>query len=80
MELIWFISGVLFALVVIPILDSLTNLIMTMLEAIKTKYAESIHNRSIRMQKAASSLEEHPTRQIGFVLSEEEEEVDDEND
>lgn len=75
MELIWFISGILFALVILPLLNSLIELIMAWFETKRMKCAEAINDSNINMQKAASSIEEqHSTRQIGFSLSEEEEE------
>lgn len=75
MELVWFISGILFALVILPLLNSLMELIMAWFETKRMKCAEAINNSNINMQKAASSIEEqYSTRQIGFSLSEEEEE------
>lgn len=75
MELVWFISGILFALVILPLLNSLMELIMAWFETKRMKCAEAINNSNINMQKAVSSIEEqHSTRQIGFSLSEEEEE------
>ena len=78
MELLWFISGVLFALVGLPLIETITSLIMTWLESKKIKHTEIINDGNIRMQKAANRIEEitHP---IGFTLSEEEEEYTDEN-
>ena len=48
---------------------------MAWFETKRMKCAEAINNSNINMQKAASSIEEqYSTRQIGFSLSEEEEE------
>lgn len=79
MELIWFIAGVLFALVIMPLLETFTSYLMTCIESKKIKHTEAINDGNIRMQKAASSVDEYPTRQIGFVLSEEEESEDEED-
>lgn len=79
MELVWFISGAIFAWFLWPCFSSLTELITTWLESKRMKCAESINNSNINIQKAVSSVEEIPTRQIGFSLSEEEEEFEDED-
>lgn len=79
MELVWFISGALFAWFVWPCLNSLVELITAWFETKRMKCAEAINNSNINMQKAVSSVEEIPTRQIGFSLSEEEEEFEDED-
>ena len=81
MELIWFISGILFALVILPLLNSLIELIMAWFETKRMKCAEAINDSNINMQKAASSVEEvYPTRRIGFSLSEEEEDCEEDED
>jgi hypothetical protein len=51
------------------------------METYRMKCAEAIHNSNINMQKATSSVEEEfPTRQIGFSLSGEEEECEEDED
>lgn len=81
MELIWFISGVIFALVILPLMHSLAELIVAWMETYRMQCAEAINNSNINMQKAASSVEEEfPTRRIGFSLSEEEEECEEDED
>ena len=80
MELIWFIAGILFYLLIAPILEAFTSYLITVIESKKIKYTETINNGNIRMQKAASSItDECPSRAIGFVLSEEEESDDEED-
>ena len=81
MDIVWFISGVIFALIVLPFMHSLAELIIAWMETYRMKCAETINNSNINMQKAASSVEEEfPTRQIGFSLSEEEEECEEDED
>lgn len=81
MELIWFISGILFALVAMPLINSLIELIMAWFETKRMKCAEAINNSNINMQKAASSVEDLPkTYPIGFALSGEEEEYEEDDD
>lgn len=81
MPLIWFISGILFSIVAMPIINSLTDLIIAWLETKRMKCAEAINNSNINMQKAATSVEEEIAimQPVGFTLSGEEEEYNDEN-
>lgn len=80
MELLLFISGILFTLVLLPLLESVTSLAITWIESKKIKYSEAINDGNIRMQQAANHNEECSTRPIGFILSNEEgEEYEDED-
>jgi hypothetical protein len=64
-----------------PLINSLVELIIAWFETKRMKCAEAINNSNINMQKAASSVEEEfPTRRIGFSLSEEEEECEEDED
>lgn len=80
MELVWFISGIIFTLIIVPTLNSLADLIAAGIETKRIKYAETINNSTINIQKAAAQLEDAPVAHpIGFSLSEKEEEcIDDE--
>jgi len=81
MDIVWFISGMIFALVILPFMHSLAELIIAWMETYRMQCAEAINNSNINMQKAASSVEEEEfsTHRIGFSLSGEEEEYE-END
>ena len=48
MELIWFIAGVLFALVIMPLLETFTSYLMTCIESKKIKHTEAINDGNIR--------------------------------
>ena len=81
MELVWFISGALFAWFIWPCLNSLTELIAAWFETKRMKCAEAINDSNINIQKAVASAEEVPiAHPIGFRLSEEEEEYEDDED
>ena len=81
MDIVWFISGILYGLVVIPFLHSLADLIVAWMESIRMKCAEAINDSNINIQKAVASAEEVPeSRPIGFQLSEEEEEYEENED
>ena len=80
MELIWFIAGILFVSVIMPLIKAVVGYILMWIEYKQIKYTEAINDGNIRMQKAAVSIEDaSPSRAIGFVLSEEEE-LEDEED
>ena len=81
MDIVWFISGVIFALVVLPFMHSLAELIVAWMETYRMQCAEAINHSNINMQKAVASAEEVPDpHPIGFRLSEEEEECEDDED
>ena len=80
MELIWFIAGVLFVSVIMPLIKAIVGHILMWIEYKQIKYTEAINDGNIRMQKAAASIDDvRPSRTIGFVLSEEEESEDEED-
>ena len=80
MELLYFILGILFVSYVIPLLDGLSGLLLTWMEAKKAKQSEIINLTNIKMRQAAASVEDDaPTRLIGFCRDDDyEEEEDDE--
>ena len=69
-----FILGILFALVVIPLADGLTSVILSLFELIRSYFAVKIAKCNYKIQ---NPVVEEPTRKIGFVMSEEEMEVED---
>ena len=82
MPLIWFVCGILFTELILPLLKKLGELIVTRLEKTEAKLSESINESNIKMKQAVASAEEKKDikYQIGFSLPacEEEEDEDDE--
>lgn len=77
-ELIYFILGILFVQYIIPVLESLTSLLMVQIEAKKAGYSEIINDINLKIEKATASAEK--TSVIGFQLPDEYEEEDEENE
>ena len=71
----YFIAGMIFATVIAPILDSLTAVIMTALEAIKGKITVKITEYNYQIQKLGD--EPISPRVIGFAPPVEEDGKDD---
>ena len=81
MELLYFILGILFVSYVIPLLDGLSGLLLTWMEAKKAKQSESINLSNIKMRQAAASAEDDtPKRLIGFCREDDYEEEEDDDD
>ena len=80
MELLYFILGLIFASYISPILDGIGSLFLTWVEVQKAKMGEQVSMIEIRVRRATE--EEPPRRQIGFYVSEEDDEVypEEEND
>lgn len=79
MELLYFILGIIFVTYIIPLLDGISAWFLTWVEAKKAKQSEIINLTNIKMRQAAASAEEDsPKRLIGFRMSDEEEEYEDE--
>ena len=83
MPLVWFIFGILFAELLLPLLKKLGELIATRLEKTEAKLSESINESNIKMKQALASVDKDdmPKYQIGFAIpacdEEEEEDIDD---
>lgn len=81
MELLYFILGILFVSYVIPLLDGLSGLLLTWMEAKKAKQSEIINLTNIKMRQAATSAEDDtPKRLIGFCREDDYEEEDDDDE
>ena len=81
MELLYFILGILFVSYVIPLLDGLSGLVLTWMEAKKAKQSEIINLTNIKMRQAAASAEDDsPKRLIGLCRDDDYEEEEDEED
>ena len=81
MELLYFILGILFVSYVIPLLDGLSGLLLTWMEAKKAKQSEIINLTNIKMRQAATSAEDDtPKRLIGFCREDDYEEEEDDDD
>lgn len=75
-NLIFFILGIIFIELIIPVIEALTIVIVTALEVAKGKLNMIISNYNIRIQKMAEELEPENTHAIGFVVQNNEEEED----
>lgn len=81
MELLYFILGILFVSYMIPLLDGLSGLLLTWMEAKKAKQSEIINLTNIKMRQAAASAEDDtPKRLIGFCREDDYEEEEDDDD
>lgn len=82
MELLYFILGALFIQFIIPILDGAAALILTWFEVKKADFGEHINAINVKIRETQTS-DDPPVspRVIGFTLSDEyeEEDEDDEN-
>lgn len=77
MNLLYFFIGVIFIELVIPILESLATLVVTVLEALSTKIAVSVAKSKISIQKICEDAEPKETANaIGFVYHAPEEKDD----
>ena len=76
----YFIAGILFVQIVIPILDGIAALFLALVELIKGRINIDIVKSSVKIQKLKDSLDDDgPKRAIGFVVSEETEEEDEDD-
>lgn len=64
-----FILGIIFIIMVIPISESITSLILTFIEALKSELGAWIAKNNQKVEKNSAQ----PQRLIGFAISEEEE-------
>ena len=77
MELLYFILGIIFVTYVIPLFDGVSAWFLTWVEAKKAKQSEIINQINIKMRQAAASAEDDsPKRLIGFCMSDEKEEYE----
>lgn len=72
-----FILGLIFGLVIQPLLDGFTSLLLSLFETIKSYFAVKI---STNNQKMAKLNDDSPKHAIGFVVPGEEEYYDEEDD
>ena len=84
MELLYFILGILFVSYVIPLIDGLSGLFLTWIEAKKAKQTDAVNQINIKMRKEAASAgqDEPHMAKIGFQIpdADEEESEDDEDE
>lgn len=77
MELLYFILGIIFVTYVIPLFDGVSAWFLTWVEAKKAKQSEIINQINIKMRQAAASAEDDsPKKLIGFCMSDEKEEYE----
>lgn len=79
-NLIFFILGIIFIELIIPVIEALTIVIVTALEVAKGKLNMTISNYNIRIQKMAEELEPENTHAIGFVVQNNEPEEEEEDE
>lgn len=76
----YFIAGILFVQIVIPILDGIAALFLALVELIKGRINIDIVKSSVKIQKLKDSLDDDgPKRTIGFVIPEETEEEEEDD-
>ena len=73
-----FIFGIFFGVVILPITDQLVGLILTGIEALKSKLAVSITKSNVTMRQLEMSQQEEHSFAVGFQLPPTEEEDYDE--
>lgn len=79
-NLIFFILGIIFIELIIPVIEALTIVIVTALEVVKGKLNMIISNYNIQIQKMADELEPENTHAIGFVVQNNELEEEEEDE
>ena len=79
-NLIFFILGIIFIELIIPVIEDLTIVIVTALEVAKGKLNMTISNYNIQIQKMAEELEPENTHAIGFVVQNNEPEEEEEDE
>lgn len=79
-NLIFFILGIIFIELIIPVIEALTIVIVTALEVAKGKLNMIISNYNIRIQKMAEELEPENTHAIGFVVQNNEPDEEEEDE
>ena len=79
-NLIFFILGIIFIELIIPVIEALTIVIVTALEVAKGKLNMTISNYNIQIQKMAEELEPENTHAIGFVVQNNEPEEEEEDE
>jgi hypothetical protein len=76
----YFIAGILFVQIVIPILDGIAALFLALVELIKGRINIDIVKSSVKIQKLKDSLDDDgPKRAIGFAIPEETEEEEEDD-
>lgn len=76
----YFIAGILFVQIVIPILDGIAALFLALVELIKGRINIDIVKSNVKIQKLKDSLDDDgPKRAIGFVVPEETEEEEEDD-
>lgn len=76
----YFIAGILFVQIVIPILDGIASLFLALVELIKGRINIDIIKSNVKIQKLKDSLDDDgPKRAIGFAVPEETEEEDEDD-
>jgi hypothetical protein len=79
MPLVWFILGILFTEIILPLLSKLRDLIATRMEQSEAKISESINESNIKMKQAVASAD-GPKYQIGFAIPAGDKEEEDEDE
>lgn len=72
--MVCFILGIVFGVVILPLLDGFVSIILSYFELLKTRIAVQIHKYNKEIENCHES-----SRQIGFVVEEESEENEDDD-
>ena len=81
MPLIYFIIGILFTELLLPIVKKFAELFITWLEKYEAQLGEQINNSNLRIKKATLNFDDDkPIRQIGFSYDEDEDSIEEEDE
>jgi len=78
--LVYFLLGILLVSFILPILDGLTGLILTMIEVAKGYFSVKVTEYNYRLKKLAYADDEEPKQLIGFAREDTEEDEEDYDD
>lgn len=80
-SIVYFLLGILLVSFVLPLLDGLTGLLLTLIEVAKGHFTVKVTEYNYQLKKLAYEEEdETPKRLIGFAREENEEDEDDNDD
>jgi hypothetical protein len=78
--LVYFLLGILLVSFILPLLDGLTGLFLTMIEVAKGYFTVKVTEYNCRLKKLAYEDDEPPKRLIGFAREDTEEDEEDDDD
>ena len=78
--MVYFLLGILLVSFILPLLDGLTGLFLTMIETAKGYFTVKVTEYNCRLKKLAYEDDEPPRRLIGFARNDTEEDEEDDDD